>query len=93
LYWAYICVVSLLALHKFVVSRPLVLGDFYTQLHMIFFAWRQGPPDAWLLKQLQSLGNGDLGGSLVFFRDCFEAAQDTMNEEVKFRFIFKIIVS
>ena len=32
-----------------------------------FFAWRQGPPDAWLLKQLQSLGNvyGTIVGALV----------------------------
>ena len=59
--------VSLLALHKFVVSRPLVLVDFYLLLHMTFFAWRRGPPDAWLLKQIQSVGNvvGTLVGILV----------------------------
>ena len=67
LYWTYAFVVSFLALHKLVVSKPLVLVDFYLLVHITFFAWRRGPPDAWLLKQLQSLGNvyGTLVGILV----------------------------
>ena len=63
LYWTYAIVVSSLAVHKLVVSRPLVLVDFYLLLHMILFAWCLGPPDAWLLKQLQSVGN--VYGTLV----------------------------
>ena len=90
LYWAYAFVVSLLVLHKFVVSRPLVLVDFYLLVHITFFAWRRGPPDAWLLKHTSR----DTRGALVVFSICSQLAEDTMNyylQALKDSFVVKSV--
>ncbi len=48
--------ISALAVHKLVRAWPLLPSDVYLLLHSVCFAWGQGPPDAWLLQQLLSLG-------------------------------------
>jgi hypothetical protein len=66
---AYSTIISALALHKLARARPLFPSDVYLLIHSMLFAWGQGPPDAWLLQQLLSLGS--VFGSGVAMAACF----------------------